>query len=61
MLTKELTQLQCKEHKKFEVFTRLSNMKARLNADFERAITAAFSGHPRPKLPFVCYTKANEK
>ena len=50
MLTEQLTQLQCKEHKEFEFLTRRSNMKARLYADFKSAITAAFSGHPTPIL-----------
>ena len=50
MLTEQLTQLQCKEHQEFEVCTRRSNMKARLYADFESTITAAFSGHPTPIL-----------
>ena len=50
MLTERLTQLQCKEHQEFEFLTRRNNMKARLYADFESAITAAFSGHYTPIL-----------
>ena len=50
MLTEQLTQLQCKEHQEFEFLTRRCNMKARLYADFESAITAAFSKHPTPLL-----------
>ena len=49
-LTEELTQLQCNEHQEFEFLTRLGNMKAWLYADFESAITAAYSGHPTPIL-----------
>ena len=50
MLTEQLTQLQCNEHQEFEFLTRRSNMKAKLYADFESTITAAFSGHPTPIL-----------
>ena len=50
MFTEQLTKLQCKEHQEFEIFTRRNNMKARLYADFESAITAAFSGHSTPIL-----------
>ena len=50
MLTEKLTQLQCKEHQEFEFYTRRNNMRARLYADFESAITAAFSGHLTPIL-----------
>ena len=50
MLTEQLTELQCKEHQEFQFVTRRNSMKARLYADFESAITAAFSGHPTPIL-----------
>ena len=50
MITKQLTQLYCKEHQEFGFLTRRYNMKARLYSDFENAITAAFSEHPTPIL-----------
>ena len=50
MLTEQLTQLQCKEHQEFEFLNQRSNMNARLYADFESAISAAFSRHPTPIL-----------
>ena len=62
MLTEQLTQLQCKEHQEFEFLTRRNNMKARLYADFESAITAEFNEHPTPKtITAVSYTRVNEK
>ena len=50
MLTEQLTRLQCKEHQEFEFLIRRGNMKARLYANFESALTVAFNGHPTPIL-----------
>ena len=50
MLRELLNRLQCKMHHEIEILTRQNNMKARLYADFECAITAALRGHPTPIL-----------
>ena len=60
MLTEKLTNHQCKEHQKFEFLTRRNTMKARLYADFESALTAAFSGQLRiTEFKILMATTAN--
>ena len=50
MLTNKLTEHQRKEHQEFEFVTRDNSIIARLHADFESAITTAFTKHFTPIL-----------